>query len=302
MAKFKFDFEKAKQKIESTKTFREADTRFWAPSRNEAGEGFAIVRFLPDTNSGEVYATQYSHSFQYFKNGVQKWYIKPCATSVGGECPICEKNREYWNSNFESDKEIARLRKRKQSFIANVYVVKDALKPENEGKVFLYKYGKKIHEKLMRHWMPSETDMADPDFKQFVPFDIYEGANFKIKVTTKDKMPNYDASSFQEPAELCDGNDSKIEEVMSQVHNLAEFFEESNYPTAETVKKELGDLLISVNDVEEEDITSVIKSSPKVSNNIAAAALSNKAEESLETPDSDEEDEDEAFFKKLTEK
>ena len=150
------------------------DDRFWKPVMDKSGVGSAVIRFLPAPEGSELPWVQvWSHAFQ----GPGGWLIDNCLTTVGGTCPVCEKNRVLWNSGSDADKEEARKQKRKLSYYANIYVVKDPANPQNEGKVFLYKFGKKIFDKIMGAMQP-EFDDDEP----INPFDFWEGANFKLKL------------------------------------------------------------------------------------------------------------------------
>jgi hypothetical protein len=246
MAKFKFDWDALKENIvkEDTKKKFEKDTRFWTPTKDAAGLANAIFRFVPDTE-GQPFVKLYSHSFDYMVEGQKKYWIKNCVNTFGydRECPICAKNMEYWNSSYDSDKAIASKRKRKLQFISNIYIVKNPACPEDEGKVFLFKYGQKIYDKIKALMFPSEADLADEDFKSFVPFDLYEGADFKLKVEKQGDFPNYDKSAFSVQKPLAGGDDKKIEKIMGMTYVLSEFVQDNQFPTnAETIKV-LGKLL-----------------------------------------------------------
>jgi len=244
MAGFRFDWGKVREEIQKEdskkKTF-EKDTRFWNPNKKATNDLY-IIRFLPDTE-GNPFTKIYSHSFDYQLNGQKKYWIKNCINTFGydKDCPICKKNMELWNSAFESDKAIASKRKRKLEYTSNILVIKDPNNPDNEGKVFLYKYGAKIYEKIKALMFPTESDLEDPDFVQFVPFDLYEGADFKLKVKQQGEFPFYGDSSFAGQKPL--GNDKKIDEVMGMTYKLSEFTNEDQFPTnAETIKA-LGSIL-----------------------------------------------------------
>lgn len=234
---------KEKEKVKSGK-----DERFWElkPVSKEKW-GLKIIRFIPDKNN-EPFVRVYKHIFSYVdKNGQKKWYYGFCPTTLEKECPICKKNSIYWNSGFEDDKEIARKRKRQEKFISNIFVIKDEANPENEGKVFLFEYGRVIFNKIERHILPSEEDLNDDEFIQFIPFDLEEGANFKLKIkggiSKTDDYRNYDDSEFSKQSPFLNGDKKKISEVIEKTYPLSEFLDEKNYPTYEEIIKRLGYIL-----------------------------------------------------------
>lgn len=242
--KFGFDWGAVKDKIAKDNTKGkgfEKDKRFWEPTKDAEGNGIATIRFLPDLD-GNPYIKYYSHSFSYLKNGEKKWWIKNCINTFGYDenCPICKKNQQLYNSAYDSDKAIAGQRKRKLSYISNILVVKDPANPENEGKVFLYRYGQKIYEKLVKPMFPTEQDLMDDEFVQFVPFDLYEGANFLLKIKKQGDFPNYDDSKLQRQSAIAGGDDEKIEAYMNATHRLEEFLERKLYPTNEEVIAAVG--------------------------------------------------------------
>lgn len=249
---FNFDWDKIStdiKKSEEKKSFD--DDRFWKLSPDEKGEALAIIRFLP-TLDGSPFVRYFSHNFSYQKDGQLKWYNDKCVNSLGFDknCPICVKNKEYKSSAYQKDKDIASDRKCKVAYVANIYIVKNPNNPEQEGNVFLYKYGTKIHDKINQKWFPSPTDLQDPDFKQFIPFHLYEGANFKlkgmnlnIKANKKGVFANYDTSEFSTQSEFLNGDDTKIEEVMNKTYSLNEFIDEKTYPTNEKVLTTLACIL-----------------------------------------------------------
>ena len=165
-----------------------ADERLWKPEVDKTGNGYAVLRFLPAPNGEDIpWAKMYSHAFQ----GPGGWYIENSLTTTGGKDPVSEHNRELWNSGNESDKDVVRKQKRKLSYYANIYVVKDPTNPQNEGGVFLYKFGKKIFDKIMEAMQPEFEDETPIN-----PFDFWQGANFKLKIVKKDGYWNYDKSEF----------------------------------------------------------------------------------------------------------
>ena len=191
-----------------------ADERLWKPEVDKAGNGYAVIRFLPAPNGEELpWAKVWSHAFQ----GPGGWYIENSLTTLGGKDPVSEYNRLLWNSGNDADKDLARKQKRKLTYISNIYVVKDPTNPENEGKVFLYKFGKKIFDKLTAAMQPEFEDETAID-----PFDFWQGANFKLKAKNVAGYRNYDSSEFATPSALLDDDDA-LEALWKKQYSLAEF-------------------------------------------------------------------------------
>jgi hypothetical protein len=197
------------------------DDRIWKCERDKSGNGYAVVRFLPASNNEDVPWVQlWSHGFK----GPGGWYIENSLTTLGKDDPVSKANTALWNSGIESDKNIARDRKRKLSYYSNILVLEDSANAENEGKVFLFRYGKKIFEKI--------TSVMNPEFKDETPlnpFDFWTGANFKIKIRQVEGYANYDKSEFADPTPLYDGDDEKCEDVWNQQHSLKEFVSPENF-------------------------------------------------------------------------
>lgn len=210
------------------------DNRFWRLEGDKAGNGTATLRFLPRVEGDELpWVRIFSHGFQ---GPTGKWYIENSLTTLGENDPVGELNTQLWNSGSDANKEIARKQKRKLSFIANVLVVSDPKHPENEGKVFLFKFGKKIFDKIM--------DKARPTFEDEKPvnvFDLWEGANFKLRMRKKDGYANYDESAFMEPAPA--GTDEELVEIVNAQHKLAEFTDRKNFKSYDELKKKLDQVL-----------------------------------------------------------
>ena len=176
------------------------DDRLWKPEVDKTGNGYAVLRFLPAPEGEDIpWAKVYSHAFQ----GPGGWYIENSLTTTGGKDPVSEHNRELWNSGNEADKDTVRKQKRKLSYYANVYVVKDPTNPHNEGGVFLYKFGKKIFDKVMEAMQPEFEDETPIN-----PFDFWQGANFKLKIVKKDGYWNYDKSEFDKVSPVLDDDDA----------------------------------------------------------------------------------------------
>jgi len=212
------------------------DDRFWAPTVDKAGNGYAVIRFLPASEGEDLPWIKYwDHGF---KGPTGRWYIENSLTSIGQNDPVSEMNTQLWNSGREEDKELARMRKRRLHHVSNILVVSDSANPENEGKVFLYKYGKKIMDKVM--------DVMQPQFqdeKPVNPFDFWGGANFKLKIRNFEGYRNYDKSEFEGVTELFDGDEAKLESVYNSIHGLNEFISEGNYKSYADLKKKLYEVL-----------------------------------------------------------
>ena len=207
------------------------DDRFWKPVMDKSGVGSAVIRFLPAPEGCELpWAQVWSHAFQ----GTGGWLIDNCLTTLGQQCPVCEKNRVLWNSGSDRDKEEARKQKRKLSYYANIYVVRDPANPDNEGKVFLYKFGKKIYDKILAAMQPEFEDETPIN-----PFDFWTGANFKLKLVKKDGYWNYDKSEFASPSPLLDGDDDELERIYKSLSNLNDFTDPKEFKSYDDLKKRL---------------------------------------------------------------
>lgn len=212
------------------------DERLWKPELDKSGNGYAVIRFLPQPEGENLpWAKMFKHAFQ---GSTGKWFIENCLTSVNnGKCPCCEYNSELWNSGVESDKEVARKQKRKLEYYSNIYVVSDPAHPENEGKVFLFRYGKKIYDKIMAAMQPEFQDETPIN-----PFDLWEGANFKLKIRKVDGYWNYDKSEFESPSQLADSDDA-LERIYKSEYSLADFTASDNFKSYDELKKRLNDVL-----------------------------------------------------------
>jgi hypothetical protein len=204
--------------------------KFWKPSRDKAGNGFAIIRFLPAPNGEDMpFVRLWDHGFQ---GPTGLWYIENSLTTINKDDPVSELNSKLWNSGVEADKEQARKQKRRLHYIANVYVIKDSANPDNDGKVFLFKFGKKIFDKL--------NDLMNPQFedeKPVNPFDLWEGANFRLKIRQFEGYANYDKSEFDSSEPLFE-DDSKLENVWKSEHSLQEIVDPKHFkPYAELKAK-----------------------------------------------------------------
>ena len=207
------------------------DDRFWKPELDKSGNGYAVIRFLPAVEGEDLpWQRVWSHAFQD-KGG---WYIENSLTTLGQKDPVSEENTRLWNTGVDSDKEIARKRKRKLSYYSNILVVSDPKHPENEGKVFLFKFGKKIFDKITEAMQP-----AFDDEKPINPFDFWKGANFKLKIRKVDGYWNYDKSEFEGVTTLAESDD-KIKEVWSKQYALKPFLDPSNFKTYDELKEKLN--------------------------------------------------------------
>ena len=197
------------------------DERLWKPQLDKSGNGYAVIRFLPAPEGEEMpWAKIWNHAFQ---GPTGQWYIENSLTTVGQSDPVSEHNTVLWNSGVESDKEIARKQKRKLQYFANIYVVSDTKHPEHEGKVFLFRFGKKIFDKITEAMQPAFEDETPVN-----PFDFWQGANFKLKIRKVDGYWNYDKSEFEAPSALFD-DDDKLEEVWKKQYALKEFTDTTNF-------------------------------------------------------------------------
>ena len=207
------------------------DERLWKPGVDKSGNGYAVVRFLPEPDGEDLpWAQVWSHAFQ----GAGGWYIENSLTTLGQKDPVGELNRTLWNSGLDQDKETARKQKRKLSYYSNIYVVKDPKHPENEGKVFLYKYGKKIHDKILAAMQPEFQDETPVNV-----FDLWEGANFKLKIKKVAGYWNYDSSEFDSVSALS-ADDDELEAIWKKEHSLEAFTSKDQFKTYDELEKRLN--------------------------------------------------------------
>ena len=211
-----------------------ADERLWKPELDKTGNGYAVIRFLPSPDGEDIpWAKLYSHAFQ----GPGGWYIENSLTTTGGKDPVSDYNRELWNSGNEADKDTVRKQKRKLSYYSNIYVVKDQVNPQNEGKVFLFKYGKKIFDKVMEAMQPEFEDETPIN-----PFDFWQGANFKLKIVKKDGYWNYDKSEFDAVSPLLEDDDA-LEALWKKQYSLAAVTAPDQFKSYDDLKKRLDYVL-----------------------------------------------------------
>lgn len=224
----------ANQKLNTPQAGSQDDNRFWKPEVDKAGNGYAIIRFLPAPDGEDTpYVRIWDHGFQ----GPGGWYIEKSLTTLGEKDPVSEYNSQLWNSGIEANKDLVRKYKRRLSYTSNIYVVKDPAHPENEGKVFLFKYGKKIWDKL---------DLAmNPEFedeKAINPFDMWEGANFKLKIRNVEGYRNYDKSEFEQPSAILD-DDEALEALWKQEYSLQAFVDPKEFKSYDELKARLNKAL-----------------------------------------------------------
>ena len=214
------------------------DTRMWQPSVDKSGNGMAVIRFLPapavDGDEALPWVRVFSHGFQ----GPGGWYIDNCLTTLNEKCPVCEHNNTLWNSGIEANKDVARKQKRKLSYIANILVVSDPSNPENEGQIKLFKFGKKIFDKITEAMNPEFADESPVN-----PFDMWEGANFKLKIRNVEGYRNYDKSEFADKSALLEGDDAKLEELWKKEFSLKEFTEKKQFKPYDQLKSRLDKVL-----------------------------------------------------------
>ena len=220
----------------STEKKSYVDERVWKPTVDKAGNGYAVLRFLPASEGAELPWVRYwDHGF---KGPTGLWYIENSLTSIGQTDPVGELNSRLWNTGNDSDKEKARTQKRRLHYVTNILVLQDPSNPVNEGKVFLYKFGKKIFDKIMDSMQPEFADEEPVN-----PFDFWEGADFKLKIRNVEGYRNYDKSEFSSPSALYEGEDTRLESVYDQLHDLSEFTNPSNYKSYDELKAKLVKVL-----------------------------------------------------------
>jgi hypothetical protein len=260
----------------------ESRDNFWRPEVDKAGNGMATIRFLPaspgDGDDSLPWVKVFSHGFQ----GPGGWLIDNCLTTKNQQCPVCEHNNKLWNSGIEANKEIVRKQKRKLNYIANVYIVSDPKHPENEGQVKLFKFGKKIFDKITEAMNPAFEDETAIN-----PFDFWKGANFKLKIRKVEGYQNYDKSEFESPSALSN-DDEELEKIWKQQHTLKDLVADKEFKSYDDLKNRLDKVLgLNGETVPAKTTVEQLKSAPK---------------KTTETPPWDESvDEDMSYFSKLAE-
>ena len=250
------------------------DERLWKPELDKSGNGYAVIRFLPSVEGEDMpWAKVWNHAFQ---GPTGQWYIENSLTTVGQKDPVSEHNTKLWNTGLESDKETARKQKRKLQYFSNIYVVSDSKHPENEGKVFLYRYGKKIFDKLMAAMQPEFEDE-----QAINPFDFWEGANFKLKIRKVDGYWNYDKSEFEATSPL--GDDTMIEGIWKKQYALKEFTASTNFKSYEELKTRLDAVLSGT--VSVGNVTDTMDDEPIASPKVDTKPVESKQEDEDDTMD-----------------
>jgi len=210
------------------------DENLWKPTVDKAGNGYAVIRFLP--SEGDVPWVRYwDHGF---KGPTGKWYIEKSLTSLGQQDPLGELNSKLWNSGNEEDREQVRKQKRRLHYVTNILVVSDPSAPENEGKVFMYQFGKKIFDKiqdLMQPQFPGETPVD--------PFDLWGGADFQLKIRNVEGYRNYDRSEFKAPSGLFDGDEVQLQATLNQLHDINTYVDPATFKSYDQLSTKLFEVL-----------------------------------------------------------
>ena len=265
-----------------------ADDRFWQPEVDKAGNGYAVIRFLPAPQNEELpWVRLWNHGFQ----GPGGWYIENSLTTLNQPDPVSEMNTKLWNSGNDKDKDIVRQRKRRLTYIANIYIVKDPAHPENEGKVFLYKFGKKIFDKINEKMNPQFEDETPTN-----PFDLWAGANFKLKIRKVEGYRNYDKSEFEDPAPLSDDDDN-MEALWKTQYSLSEMVAPDKFKSYDELKRKLDKVLSEFSSPRRNDETDDMPF--EKTSRLAASPSVGKTASAPKTIKSD--DDDLEFFNKLAE-
>ena len=279
------ELEKVTQPQQQTNS--SSDERFWKPEVDKTGNGYAVLRFLPAVEGEELpWARVWSHAFQ----GPGGWYIENSLTTLGQKDPVSEENSKLWNTGSDADKEIARKRKRKLSYYTNMLVVSDPNHPENEGKVFLYKFGKKIFDKI--------TEAMKPEFedeKAINPFDFWEGANCKLKIRKVEGYWNYDKSEFESPSKVKE-SDEEIEALWKKQYPLKEFSAPTNFKSYDDLKAKFERVVYGSGKTTTADEVDI----PPVSAAVEEVSETSKVDvPTSDTPPSNDEDDTMNYFSKL---
>ena len=263
------------------------DERLWKPELDKSGNGYAVIRFLPAVSGEDLpWAKVWNHAFQ---GPTGQWYIENSLTTLNQKDPVSEHNTRLWNTGLESDKEIARKQKRKLQYFSNIYVVSDTKHPENEGKVFLFRYGKKIFDKVTAAMSPEFEDE-----KAINPFDFWEGANFKLKIRKVDGYWNYDKSEFDSPNPIKE-NDESIEQIWEKQYALKPFLAPENFKSYDELKSKLDKVLSGTRNTGTAEDVAI----PPVTN---VAPVKTETVDNTPMADADEDsDETLSYFSKLAE-
>ena len=222
------------------------DANVWKPTRDKSGNASAVIRFLPKREGDALpFITKYSYGFSTAHHNLNagaadkgKWYIENCLSTIGLPDPVNEANRALRQTGVARDTLIAQARGRRTNYFANVLIVNDPAAPENNGKVKLFRFGKKIFEKI--------TAEMKPAFEEDTPcniFDIYAGKNFRLIMKQADGFPNYDSSSFGPITELCDGNEEKMIEVLNSQHSLSDLISPDKFKSYEELSRKFQSVI-----------------------------------------------------------
>lgn len=279
-------------KLAAPNNDRSEDDRYWKPTVDKAGNGYAVIRFLPPSDNEDLpFVRIYDHGFQ----GPGGWYIEKSLTTLNQPDPLNELNGRLWNSGLDSDKEVARKQKRRLGYHSNIYVVKDPANPENEGKVFLYKYGKKIFDKL--------NDLMNPQFedeKPVNPFDLWTGANFKLKIRQVEGYRNYDKSEFDSSAPLS-SDDDELEAIWKRQYSLQELLDPKHFKTYDELKARLDRALGNATGAQSQAARRVVEDEDEKLPWAEPAAPKQAAARPAPAVADDDDDDSLDFFKKLAE-
>lgn len=289
-------FSKLVTDLKQTNTPNESrdDSRMWKPAVDKAGNGYAVIRFLPAPGGEDTpFVRIWDHGFQ----GPGGWYIEKSLTTLGQKDPLSEYNTQLWNTGVEENKDVVRKQKRRLHYISNILVVKDPSNPDNEGKVFLFQYGKKIFDKI--------NDLMTPQFEDeqpINPFDFWEGANFKLKIRQVEGYRNYDKSEFDNQAPVATDDDD-IEKIWKQEYSLQDFLKPSEFKSYEDLKKRLHKVLgWETNQFEERAAKTDTAEALEFTEPRRVEAKPQKVTESNETaPPWDDEDDSLKFFQQMVE-
>ena len=228
------EFEKVTNPGASSKSFE--DDRYWKMEKDKAGNGSAVIRFLPTVEGDALpWVRIFNHGFQ---GPTGRWYIENSLTTIGEKDPLSDLNAKLWNSDSEANKELARKQKRRLSYTCNILVISDPKHPENEGQVKLFKFGKKIFEMIQDRMIPTFEDEEPIN-----AFHLWEGANFKLRIRQADGWPSYDKSEFDSPSPVFDGDEEKLVALVNKQFPLREFIDKKNFKTFDELSRKLADVL-----------------------------------------------------------
>jgi len=283
-------FQQLQKQLEKTQQVGTVDERFWKLSTDKAGNGFAVIRFLPAGDGEDMpFVKLYSHAFQ----GPGGWYIENSLTTLGQKDPLGEYNRELWNSGDETLKEQVRRQKRKLQYYSNIYVVKDPSNPDNEGKVFLFRYGKKIYDKIMEAVNGDELEGR----AGYNPFDFWAGANFKLRAKKVAGYPNYDSSEFESPGTLEDLDDAQLESIWKREFALQSIVAPDQFKSYDQLQERLNAVLNLKKSAAREVVEEAAPSNPFASKPPTPAAPKEEPKAEVSEEDDDVLD----YFQKLAE-